>query len=90
MGIIVHPSVGFILCLQNSTRKVCQCDKLVFHFSSRHSLFLVFGTCRVMISSFSELSVEKAFYVLDSSFHFYVLPKGSKFLVLKKRYDIMF
>jgi len=43
-----------------------------------------------MISSFSELSVEKAFYVLDSSFHFYVLPKGSKFLVLKKRYDIMF
>lgn len=68
MGIIVHQSVGFILCLQNSTQKVCQCDKLVFHFCSHHNLFLVFGTSRLMVSCFSELSVKKASYILHNSF----------------------
>lgn len=86
---MVHQSVGFILCLQNSTQKVCQCNKLMFHFYSYHNLFLVFGTSKLVISCFSELSVKKAFYILHNSFHFYVLPKGSKFLVLEKRYKIV-
>lgn len=58
----------------------------MFNFCSRQNLFLFFRTSRLMIPSSSELNVKKVFYILHNSFNFYMLIKGSKFLVLKKTY----